>query len=35
LTSVDAQLLLFEDGRNHGHLSASGIFDAGNKEATH
>lgn len=27
LTSLDAQFLAFEDGRNHGHVSALGIYD--------
>lgn len=27
LTSLDAQFLALEDGRNHGHLSALGTYD--------
>ncbi len=27
LTSLDAQFLALEDGRNHGHVSALGIYD--------
>ena len=29
LTSLDAQFLAFEDGRNYGHVSAVGIYDPG------
>ena len=29
LTSVDAQFLVLEDGRAHGHVSALGIYDPG------
>ncbi len=28
LTSLDAQFLALEDGRNHGHVSALGIYDS-------